>query len=170
MKSTSDRAAVRILYGALAGCVGTAIMTASMRSMHAQLPARERYPLPPREITGRLAKRLGVHPSEQGLRDGALLAHYGYGALTGALLALVWPRASLLHGGLYGVAVWAGSYFGWAPAGRILKPAHRHPWRRNALMITAHLIWGVATAWTLRDGRRARETIFRQGRCEDTAP
>ena len=42
-----------------------------------------------------------------------------------------------------GVAIWAGSYLGWLPAMGILSPATRHPWRRNLLMIVAHIIWGV---------------------------
>jgi hypothetical protein len=43
-----------------------------------------------------------------------------------------------------GVAIWAGSYLGWLPTVGILTPATRHPWRRNLLMIVAHVIWGVA--------------------------
>ena len=48
----------RLIIGALAGLTATTAMTAAMRRLHRQLPARERYPLPPREITERLAPRV----------------------------------------------------------------------------------------------------------------
>src|SRR5688572_13093277 len=40
----------RLLIGAVAGFVGTMAMTAAMNRLHRRLPAREKYPLPPREI------------------------------------------------------------------------------------------------------------------------
>jgi putative membrane protein len=46
-------------------------------------------------------------------------------------------------GSLYGLLVWTASYLGWLPAVGILAPATRHPARRNALMIVAHLIWSA---------------------------
>jgi uncharacterized membrane protein YagU involved in acid resistance len=48
-----------------------------------------------------------------------------------------------LRGALAGLALWVGSYLGWLPAVGILRPATRHPWRRNLLMIVAHIVWGV---------------------------
>ena len=39
--------------------------------------------------------------------------------------------------------VWVASYLGLLPAMRILTPATEHPARRNALMISAHVIWGA---------------------------
>jgi uncharacterized membrane protein YagU involved in acid resistance len=57
---------------------------------------------------------------------------------------------SSLKGALTGLAVWAGSYLGWLPAAGILRPATRHPWRRNLLMIIAHVIWGVTLGEVVR--------------------
>lgn len=138
----------RYLAGALAGLLATFPMTAVMQGLHRRLPPDERYPLPPREITGELARRAGVDDSlsEDERVAATHLLHYGYGAAAGALYPLLAPRGDpLVHGAAYGVAVWAASYLGWIPALRILRPATRHPARRNALMIAAHLVWGAAT-------------------------
>src|SRR3546814_18504028 len=70
----------RLLLGALAGMAGTAAMTAAMNRLHQRLPPKDRYPLPPREITERM---LGSQ-SEAALKDKATAAHLGYGAVTGA--------------------------------------------------------------------------------------
>ncbi|HET8728326.1 MAG TPA: hypothetical protein VFO41_12500, partial [Alphaproteobacteria bacterium] len=81
--------------------------------------------------------------------DISLMAHYGYGAATGAL----YPLAARLAGGpplatgvTYGVIVWAASYLGWIPITGTLTRATRHSPRRNALMIAAHAVWGGCTA------------------------
>jgi hypothetical protein len=50
----------------------------------------------------------------------------------------------VLAGTLYGLVVWGASYLGLVPALGLLSPATRHPRRRNALMIAAHLVWGAA--------------------------
>jgi uncharacterized membrane protein YagU involved in acid resistance len=150
----------RILLGALAGIAATCAMTAAARAMHRRLPPAERYPLPPREIVeGGLpvAKRsLGEH----GRQTTTIAAHFGYGAATGALYALVVPRAGLLSGAAYAFLVWAVSYFGIMPGVGILRPAHDHPERRNLLMIAAHLVWGSTLARTLRDLEFAEREIF----------
>jgi hypothetical protein len=48
------------LRGALSGCVATVPMTAAMLAWHRRLPLPERYPLPPRQITMNVARRLGI--------------------------------------------------------------------------------------------------------------
>jgi hypothetical protein len=70
------------------------------------------------------------------------------GALSEGLDGLGAPPA--LSGAGFGVAVWAGSYSGRLPAAGILSPATRHPPRRNALMIAAHVVRG-ATAGLVVD-------------------
>jgi uncharacterized membrane protein YagU involved in acid resistance len=151
----------RVLLGALAGMAATFALTAAARAMHRRLPAAERYPLPPREIIegvrAAITERL---PKERQRQTATIAAHFGYGAATGALYALIRPRGRLLPGAAYGLLVWAISYFGVMPGLRILRPAHHHPLRRNALMIAAHLIWGSTLATTLRDLERAEEDIF----------
>ncbi len=128
-------------------------MTALMILMHRRLPAGERYPLPPREITMKLAKEAGVHhemsPAARYLTT--LLAHFGYGAATGGLYATAaapslrsWP--GIIKGAVFGSLVWSVSYFGIMPALHVLRPADQHPARRNALMFVAHLLWGTVLA------------------------
>lgn len=146
--SDSDSSFRRVLQGAAAGFVATIPMTISMLIGWRLLPNREKYPLPPREITEEIAERAGVEDqmSEDALVASSLVSHFGYGALTGAGYGLVEQSVALpasIKGVLAGVAVWVGSYLGWLPAMGILRPATQHPWRRNLLMIVAHVIWGV---------------------------
>ena len=147
----------RLVYGSLAGLAATLPMTAAMGRLHRRLPENQRYALPPREI---VAAAGGPE------RPGAtLLAHFGYGALTGALFALQ-PRRSPLVGAGFGVAVWAASYLGWIPALGLLAPATRHPARRNALMLAAHLAWGSALAsGCARSRPRSAPSPVEAGRC-----
>jgi hypothetical protein len=146
----------QIVFGALAGLSATMAMTAAMRTLHQTLPTHDAYPLPPREITDT------VFPSSRADRGTtAMLAHFVYGALTGAVYAVLPLRRT--PGVIYGPLVWAASYFGWIPASGALRPAHHHPLRRNALMILAHAIWGAALDAGLKELERAAEQGFGQG-------
>lgn len=155
----------RLLFGAIAGAAATVAMTATMNRLHPRMPRAERYPLPPREITETLLPAA----SDKNIKDSATAAHHGYGLATGALIAAAAPDIGPARGAVAGVAVWAASYFGWIPASGILSPAHHHPFRRNLLMIAAHLIWGSVTALSLRELNRARETAFKRGPLNDKA-
>lgn len=144
-----------VLNGAIAGLIATVPMTISMFVGWRLLPEREKYPLPPRQILGEITERLGKKGqlTEGELEAATLFSHFGYGALSGSTYALLEQRIPLksgLKGGLAGLILWAGSYLGWLPVVGILTPATRHPWRRNLLMIVAHLIWGVALGETIR--------------------
>ena len=142
----------RILQGAIAGTIATIPMTLVMTSLFRKLPPPQRYPLPPRLIMEDVTRRAEVRHrlDDPTLTHATLIAHFAYGAITGALLPLLertrYPLS--LVGPGYGVAVWAASYLGWIPAVRILTPATRHPAKRNALMVTAHLVWGAALVGT----------------------
>lgn len=160
MKDETPRLGSRLLIGAIAGLAGTLAMTAAMRRMHERLPADERYPLTPREIVDSAAARTGARPTAAGAKDATTAAHFAYGAATGALLGAANVAMGPVSGALAGTGVWLASYMGWIPAADLLKPASRHPPRRNALMIAAHLVWGVATARAMRELVVARETIF----------
>ena len=143
-----DGSLYKLLSGAAAGFLATAPMSVSMLIGWRLLPGGEKYHLPPRLITEEIAERLGIekHLDENELVGLTVLSHFGFGTLAGALYALFIPRLrmhSSLKGALCGVAVWAGSYLGWVPGMDILPPATQHPWRRNLLMILAHVVWGV---------------------------
>jgi uncharacterized membrane protein YagU involved in acid resistance len=146
--SDSEFSVSRLVKGATAGFVATAPMSISMLIGWTLLPRREKYPLPPRLITEEITERVGIEDqlSEDQMIGLTIFSHFGYGALFGALYALYEKQMrmhSSLKGALTGLALWIGSYLGWLPALGILRPATRHPWRRNLLMILAHLAWGV---------------------------
>ena len=152
----------RLVIGAVAGFVGTMAMTAAMRRMHGKLPAKERYPLTPREIVDS-----ALDPPRQASPDITVAAHFAYGAACGALLCAANPRISRAGGSLAGAAIWLTSYMGWIPAFGVLEPATAHPLRRNAVMIAAHFSWGWSTAEAIRELTAARETIFAGGPDKD---
>lgn len=144
----------RLTSGVAAGFGATAPMTLAMIAMHRRLPAHERYPLPPRQITMNVAEKLGAkrHLDERERTGLTLLAHFGYGAFIGGLFGLIAPRqaARAIPAGIgYGLFVWAGSYLGLLPALRLLSPATEHPKERNGLMIVAHVVWGAAAGGLL---------------------
>ena len=157
----------RLLLGGIAGFVATLPMTLAVRAVHRRLPRRERYPAPPRELIDSVSGAIRAQPSDQTARDVTLAAHYLYGAGCGALIAAVWPRPTLAGGAAAGAAVWAGSYLGWIPAAGLLEPATRHPARRNAMMIGAHLVWGAALALTLQELCADRESVIAPGPDKD---
>jgi uncharacterized membrane protein YagU involved in acid resistance len=138
----------KVIKGAIAGFVATAPMSISMLIGWRLLPQHEKYHLPPRLITEEISERAGIEDrlGETELVGLTIFSHFSYGALFGAVYALYEQSLSLhasLKGALQGIAVWVGSYLGWLPALGILPPATRHPWRRNLLMIAAHVVWGV---------------------------
>jgi hypothetical protein len=147
----------RLLIGALAGMVGTAAMTAAMRRLHGRLPPRDRYPLPPREITETV---IGTGAAAEDL---SLAAHFAFGAAAGALMTSREADLPVSRGILGALAVWTASYFGWVPAAGILTPAHRHPLRRNALMIAVHVVWGAVTALTAHELVHSRDSVVADG-------
>ena len=143
----------KILAGAVAGLGATVPMTVAMEIMHAALPDEEQYPLPPRIIAMKAAEAVDLRKEmgEEERTAATLVSHFAYGAVTGALYAPLKRKIPLppaLSGACYGLAVWAGSYLGLLPALGVLQPATRHPVRRTALMIAAHLVWGAALGAT----------------------
>jgi putative membrane protein len=144
----SDSITSRMLKGAGAGLIATVPMTLSMILGWRLLPAREKYPLPPQQITEEFAERLNIkdHVNAQRRDVTALILHFMYGMTAGSMYGLLEQKIPLeerFKGSLAGLLLWIGSYLGWLPIFGILRPATQHPWRRNLLMIWAHLIWGA---------------------------
>ena len=139
----------------LAGFLATLPMTVFMMLLYRRLPRKEQYPLPPRQVTMELAEKAGVKSRlEETERTGlALLAHFAYGTVMGAIYSLLVgkvPGPSLLKGIAFGLVVWAGSYLVLLPVLGILRSATHHPLRRNALMIAAHIFWGAVLGWIVQ--------------------
>ena len=139
--------AKRVLFGAMAGLLATVPMTLFMTVMHRRLPLQQRHPLPPEHVVAGLAAKLHMRESPAAYKAQLGLAHYGFGAGTGAvyfILRGLLRRAPPFRGPLYGLLVWAVSYLGILPGAKILPPATEDSSQRNALMIAAHLVWGFA--------------------------
>ena len=166
MNRTEHSPFYRILLGAIGGVVATGPMTVAMILLHRRLPQRERYPLPPREITMKLARETGVEGelSPAARSSVTLLSHFGYGAAAGAIYGGTsdhFAAPPVARGTVFGLILWIASYLGWLPAAGVLSSATEHPGRRNALMITAHVVWGVVLG--------AFVAVMRQEAEQDTA-
>ncbi len=140
----------KLLSGVIAGCLATAPMTIVMELLHQGLPQRERYPLPPSEITTELTEEVGLSQQLNAEQHVALtlVNHFAYGAAAGGLYAVSagrLPAAPVVKGVGFGLLVWSVSYLGLLPALGILRPATQHPAGRNLLMIAAHVVWGSVT-------------------------
>jgi hypothetical protein len=124
-------------------------MTVMMGAMHRALPPNEREPLPPRQITQNAAAAAGVAlGADEETREAATLAtHFGYGASAGSLYAPFAGSTRLppvVEGALYGMLVWGGSYLGILPGAGLYRSAKDETAGRNALMMSAHLVWGAS--------------------------
>ena len=88
------RMLLRLLVGALGGLSATGPMTIVMILLHRILPFKERYSLPPREITVHLAQKADLHKKLNSEARAALtlINHFGYGALAATAYALVESR------------------------------------------------------------------------------
>ncbi len=137
----------RVLVGCLAGFAATLPMTAAMVWLHRRLPAEERDPLPPQEITQEASKDVGLdqHMDREGRLGLTMAAHFAFGTTAGGVYGLLnekMPLPPALRGATYGLAVWAVNYLGLLPAIGLYRPPSHEPPRRKALMMAAHLVWG----------------------------
>ena len=135
--------------GALAGAIATVPMTIAMKAWQALNPRAARYPLPPREVTIRAARRTGAEEHvEEAEPHATYITHFGVGTTAGAVYAATAYRTPLppvVSGMGFGLAVWASSYLGVLPELRIIPEARRRPLAWHALLATSHLVWGAAT-------------------------
>jgi hypothetical protein len=140
------------LRGLLAGLAATGPMTAVMAAGRA---AGWLGTPPPEEISGRLAARIDVRDEfSPPTFDVAWFAnHLAFGAFCGALYASlrgVLTPASPVAGIEFGFAVWAVSYGGVMPALGLYPSPRRDEPSRIAVMLVAHVVYGVALAESYR--------------------
>lgn len=164
----------RIWKGFLAGMSATAPMTVVMMVIHRLLPTEEQYPLPPYEVTQEAIRDAGGKArDDQETAELATLAHFGFGGGAGALYGLLSGLVSLpavATGALYGLLVWAVNYLGVLPAVGLYRAPDYEPAGRHAMMVAAHLVWGVVLGWLLgrmagderRMARRTRRRLSQQ--------
>lgn len=80
------------------------------------------------------------------------VAHWAYGLLNGALYGIVvgsLPRRRVSYGLPFGASVWAGDYVV-LPAAKLYEPIWDYDAKTLANDLGAHLVYGLATAATLR--------------------
>lgn len=162
-----------LMRGAWSGVMATSSMTVALFKTHKELPAKEKSPLPPAILTDTIQRKLGVFPNvrSEAKEQATLFSHFGYGALGGIAYALIADKvpikSPMAKGTLFGLSVWAASYYGLIPALKLRPKGEHMSTKRNLMMIAAHVIWGASLAYSekelrersapLLDGKRNRE-------------
>jgi uncharacterized membrane protein YagU involved in acid resistance len=144
---TQDQPTPSWLSGACEAGAGTLPMTIFMLLTQRFLPRGQRYDLPPEIITKELAHRAHVrhHMNKIEVLGATMVSHFGYGVAMGTVYGPLARRISLpgvIKGVLFGLFIWAASYFGLSPLFGMSESGHREPGRRNLMMIAAHVVWG----------------------------
>jgi hypothetical protein len=136
-----------------AGALGAALAVVATTAMSAVMLVAQRAglmgELPPHRIANKTLDRMptDADPGPRSREALGWVAHYGFGALAGAVYGVLrahvrTPGPGTLHGAGYALGVWAISYLGWVPALRLLPHAtHDRPGRQPS-MIVAHLVFG----------------------------
>jgi len=154
-----ERRLMRVARGLLAnlgpGLASTAAMSAVMLAAHEAGVLGE---TPPRLITKRTLRRMGLRTSSQTEALASAGLHFGYGVLGAALFRSLTKRTGIAptpgRGAAFGALVWAASYFGWVPAlGLMPLPGGDRP-GRPVFMLLAHLVFGAALG--AMHGKQAR--------------
>ena len=139
------------LADAASGAIATAAMSAVMI-------AGDRVGLlgepPPTTVAKAALGEAGVDRPSAAAGMVAPLAHLWFGAQGGMTFGVIRrfvpgvPGAIL--GVLFGLGVYAVSYKGWIPALGILPPPEDDRPGRPAVMIAAHVVYGLALGWLIR--------------------
>ena len=163
------------LAGAVAGWLATVPMTVAMEAMFRRLPRRERYALPPSQLTVRVIERgeAGRRLPRRPHTALTLAVHFAIGAVGGAAAGPFVRRLPLprpLTGMVAGIGVWATGYLVSLPSLGIIRTTTKWPASRRRLMFVAHLVWGGALGlmlapWYQRE-RLQRERDVRTGEME----
>ena len=138
----------QFVRGGLAGLAATVPMTVVIAAGRA---AGLMGTPPPVEIVENVAEQAGEDPDRDSpaFQASWIAAHLGYGAACGALYALMrplLPRSDVAAGLLFGGAVWGVSYMGVMPALDLYPSAKDDSEPRQAVMVAAHAVFGMALA------------------------
>jgi hypothetical protein len=137
----------RVAPGVIAGAMATLAMSSVM--IWARRAGVMRRDYPPRRITRKFLKAVADEPSRPALNAVTTLTHFGYGVAGGGVYSALTakPRNPVVAGALYGLAVWAVSYWGWVPALRIMPPPDDDQRGRVGTMVAAHVIYGAVLGY-----------------------
>jgi hypothetical protein len=109
---------------------------------------------PPTIVTARALRDAGVQRPAAAASLIAPISHLGFGAAGGLLYALVRRLVPGVPGGVlgvaFGLAVWAVSYRGWIPALGILPQPESDERGRPAVMVAAHVVYGLVLGRLVR--------------------
>lgn len=144
-----------VVRGALAGAVGTAVMTLMKEKVASRVMPAEMLPdeFAPRKVVEWVEEKAGephalTGPQEQ---KAAMAAHFAYGAGSGAVYALL--RDGLMEdlpaplaGMMFGVGLWAVGFEGWMPAAGVQEATTAKPPKKWPAPIMMHLVYGASTA------------------------
>lgn len=135
----------RAIRGTLVGAAATMAMSAVMlASQRAGFLSKQ----PPERVVERGADAVGVEPDETAVDVAASVSHVAFGAVGGLVFGLLRPRLPAIPPEAtalaWGLVIWAGSYFGWVPALRIVPaPTEDRPGRAWTMAL-AHVVYGVS--------------------------
>ncbi|WP_413585093.1 DUF6789 family protein [Bdellovibrio sp. HCB274] len=154
------------LRGAWASVMATGSMTMMMFKSHKELPSSEKSPLPPAILTDDIQKKTGLFPNANSeiKEQATMLSHFGYGALGGityAALSEKLPNTSpLLKGTLFGLGVWAASYYGVIPALNLTPKGREMTPNRKLMMAAAHVVWGASLGFAENELRKHDQELL----------
>ncbi|WII70842.1 DUF1440 domain-containing protein [Bdellovibrio sp. 22V] len=157
-----------LFRGIWASVLATSSMTLALFNRFTKLPASQQKPLPPAQLTQNIAKKTGLAEKmgPQMQEQATMFSHYGYGLACGVLysyLATKVPGPAMVKGGLFGLGVWATSYYGLIP-GMNLKPSAKDMAReRNIMMAASHVVWGAALGYSEEALRRKGKEMLAAG-------
>jgi uncharacterized membrane protein YagU involved in acid resistance len=148
------------LNGAASGFLATFPMNVAMLGIRKALPIFHHQTLPPYKISKRIFRKLRILAPWETKKKKILtnVSHFGYGAAGGVAYSTFANKSDLspaIKGTVFGLAVWAGSYFGWLPATKILPPYMEHT-KRHAMMAVSHVVWGTSIAYIFDRLEKAR--------------
>jgi hypothetical protein len=147
--------------GAIAGVVGTTLMSEILAfAKSAGLFPDE---IPHKEIAENLEEKTGIGDDlpEPANEAAWISQHFLYGTAAGAVYGLVQGRlkqrgAFIPAGIVFGLALWAIGFSGWAPLAGLYPPPAKDDKRKQGAEIFAHLVYGGVTAtmdWMLSKQR-----------------
>jgi hypothetical protein len=155
--SQSDSTGRMVIRGGFLGALATLAMSSLMLASQRAGFLRK---YPPERVVERAAHAAELPIDEETVDVAASVAHVGFGMAGGAVFGLLRPRLPAIPSEAFAVAwalvIWAGSYFGWVPALRIIpSPTEDRPGRAWTMAL-AHVVYGLALGalWRVTSGTR----------------